>query len=189
MLDLFLALSNQKEKADEINESESSTQNEIDIECTILSIAIYNYENSKVPTDKTKLISTILRAENLLNNTQVGTELGQYGQAEYLALNSEKKKANTILESENSKQSEIDEEVARLSSVIEVYEKSRVESTAVSEIKQEVSISVKDNTIICNVPFQIIAIGGQNVTSQNGALLSGTYIVVSEQGNKKVIVK
>lgn len=185
----FLALSNQKEKADEINESESSTQNEIDIECTILSIAIYNYENSKVPTDKTKLISTILRAENLLNNTQVGTELGQYGQAEYLALNSEKKKANTILESENSKQSEIDEEVARLSSVIEVYEKSRVESTAVSEIKQEVSISVKDNTIICNVPFQIIAIGGQNVTSQNGALLSGTYIVVTEQGNQKVIVK
>ena len=105
------------------------------------------------------------------------------------ALNSEKKKAKTILESENSKQSEIDEEVARLSSVIEVYEKSRVESTAVSEIKQEVSISVKDNTIICNVPFQIIAIGGQNVTSQNGALLSGTYIVVTEQENKKVIVK
>ena len=151
--------------------------------------AIYNYENSKVPTDKTKLISTILRAENLLNNTQVGTELGQYGQAEYLALNSEKKNANTILENENSKQADIDNEVLVLSTVIEAYEKSQVGRTTISEIKQEVSISVKDNTIFCNVPFQIIEIGGQNVTNQNGALLSGSYIVVTEQGNQKVVVK
>ncbi len=64
-----------------------------------------------------------------------------------------------------------------------------VEQTAITEIKQTLSISVKDNTIICNVPFQIITIKGQNVTEQNGSLLSGTYIVVTEQGSQKVAVK
>lgn len=64
-----------------------------------------------------------------------------------------------------------------------------VEQTDITEIKQTLSISVKDNTIICNVPFQIITIKGQNVTEQNGSLLSGTYIVVTEQGSQKVAVK
>lgn len=64
-----------------------------------------------------------------------------------------------------------------------------VEQTAITEIKQTLSISVKDNTIICNVPFQIITIKGQNVTEQNGSLLSGTYIVVTEQGFQKVIIQ
>ena len=151
--------------------------------------ALYGKTETEENVDKSTIQNLISKADSLLTNTQVGTKPEQYGQTEYLALCSEKMTASAILENENSKQADIDNEVLALSAVIEAYEKSKVGRTTISEIKQEVSISVKDNTIFCNVPFQIIAIGGQNVTAQNGTLLSGTYIVVTEQGNQKVFVK
>ena len=143
----------------------------------------------EITVDKSTLQNLISKADSLLTNTQVGTKPEQYGQIEYLSLNFEKKIASTILENENSKQDDVDNEVLALSTAIEAYEDSKVEQTAITEIKQTLSISVKDNTIICNVPFQIIDIEGQNVTNLNGNLLSGTYIVVTEQGNQKVVVK
>ena len=143
----------------------------------------------EITVDKSALQNLISKADSLLTNTQVGTKPEQYGQIEYLSLNFEKKIASTILENENSKQADVDNEVLALSTAIEAYEDSKVEQTAITEIKQTLSISIKDNTIICNVPFQIIDIEGQNVTNLNGNLLSGTYIVVTEQGNQKVVVK
>lgn len=47
-----------------------------------------------------------------------------------------------------------------------------------------------NKTIYCNcTDFQIFNIKNQNVTSQNGSLASGVYIVQTKAGSKKVVVK
>lgn len=185
----FLALSNEKETAQETYDSKTALQYEIDDECANLQTAISNYESSQVPVDESKLLSAVLTANTLLEHTQVGTEEGQYGQAEYLSLNAAKKVAEKLLESDGVRQSEINDETKTLTDAINAYKNSIVGATAVSETEQSLAVSIIGQTIFCEQPFLIFDVLGQDVTNKNGVLQVGSYIVTTAQFSQKVVVK
>jgi len=56
-------------------------------------------------------------------------------------------------------------------------------------LSDKFQIAVSDNTIFCNVDFRIVNTVGKDVTSQNGYLTVGIYIVKTQYGSKKIIVK
>ncbi|MBR2368816.1 MAG: leucine-rich repeat domain-containing protein [Paludibacteraceae bacterium] len=60
--------------------------------------------------------------------------------------------------------------------------------TAVEEVS-DASISVSDGTISCDADFSIYNTVGQNVTSLNGSLQSGIYVVTIGEDKVKVMVK
>ena len=60
--------------------------------------------------------------------------------------------------------------------------------TAVEEVSAA-SISVSDGTISCDADFSIYNTVGQNVTSLNGSLQSGIYVVTIGEDKVKVMVK
>ena len=60
--------------------------------------------------------------------------------------------------------------------------------TAVEEVS-DASISVSDGTISCDADFSIYNTTGQNVTSLNGSLQSGIYVVTIGEDKVKVMVK
>jgi len=56
-------------------------------------------------------------------------------------------------------------------------------------VSDKFQIAVSDNTIFCNVNFRIVNTVGKDVTSQNGYLTAGIYIVKTQYGSKKIVVK
>lgn len=186
----FLVLQEELEYAQDVLNSDSSTKYDIDEATEYLNNAIGIFLSSKVPVNTQDLIYLYLRADNLLRNTQVGTEIGQYGQSEYLILYAEIKKAAALIESDGVEQVEIDAEIKALLDAISSYQRSEVGRTAIDSMENKMIVIVEFSTITCNIDeFQIIDALGKNVTARNGNLLPGVYIVVSPIGTEKVTIQ
>jgi len=56
-------------------------------------------------------------------------------------------------------------------------------------LSESFEILVSNNTIFCKIDFRIVNTVGKDVTSQNGYLTAGIYIVKTQYGSKKIIVK
>ena len=151
--------------------------------------AIGDFLDSKVPVDCSLLSKAIEEAKNLIENTQVGTQFGQYGQSEFLNLRNEIKVAESCMVSETLTQSDIDDECLKLLDVIDQYKKSQVGYTAIDTQKDEIIVEVKKGEVISNKPFRLYNIEGKEVSNQNGNLSIGVYMREFESIVKKVLVE
>lgn len=185
----YLNLQDELNAANVVNDKGNAKQDEIDLEVNQLKKAIDDFLDSKVPVDCSLLSKAIEEAKNLIENTQVGTQFGQYGQSEFLNLRNEIKVAESCMVSETLTQSDIDDECLKLLDVIDQYKKSQVGYTAIDTQKDEIIVEVKKGEVISNKPFRLYNIEGKEVSNQNGNLSIGVYMIEFESIVKKVLVE
>lgn len=95
-----------------------------------------------------------------------------------------------IAESNNTENSIIIEEYSITTTISDEPQYEILGCTAINSVLDNIEVSVSNHTIICSAEnFQLFNLLGQNVTTQNGNLTTGVYVVETKQGSQKVFVK